>query len=102
MTTTPLLESLCTISVDYWDDLTDELERAMTTARPIDTDVFAALDLTRAEWMRVYDHEKPRERFELGAWVYPLESERRLVEAACGVKRVLDELIADLVRKEVA
>ncbi len=102
MTTTPLLEALCSIDETYWDDLANDLERTAALARPIDTDIFAALDLARAEWCRVFDFELPRKYYDHGIWVYPLGSEQRIVRAASEVKRYLDEIIADLVRKEVA
>ena len=102
MTTTPLLEALCHIDVDYWTDLSDDLERAATIARLNDTDIFAALDLARAEWDQVFDFEQSQKYYHLGLWVYPLGSEQRIARAAVEVKRYLDEIIADLVRKEVA
>ena len=102
MTITPLLEALCYIEPDMWEDLSTDIEQAMTIARPIDTDIFAALDLARAEWDQVFDFEQSQKYYHLGLWVYPLGSEQRISRAAVEVKRYLDEIIADLVRKEVA
>jgi hypothetical protein len=90
---TTLIETLASISVDHWDDLADDLERAATAAKPIDTDVFAAIDLVRAEWIHITD-AAVRPRCDYEKW--------RLSRVASHVKRVLDGLIADMVRAKVA
>ena len=99
---TTLIEALVSIDVDHWDTLADDLERLANAAKRIDTDIFAALDLVRAEWVHIYDYEKPTQRFDQGTWAYPMGGEWRLSRVAGHVRRVLDGLIADLVREAVA